>query len=196
VEHLSSLRAIPNLLTMRPADANETVEAWRAALKRRDGPSALILTRQNVETLDRKVFAPAEGLQRGAYILADMGDAEPELILMASGSEVGLIVEAGVKLSAEGINVRLISFPSWELFSRQQPAYRQAVLPARIKARLAVEAGVSLGWERWVGDGGAVIAVDRFGASAPYKVIYEKFGLTVDAIMLKGRELLAAARAR
>ena len=191
VEHLAALRCIPNLVVLRPADANEVREAWKVAIARRHAPTALIFTRQALPTLDRRIYAPAEELQRGAYVLADMGDGDPELILMASGSEVSLIVEAGIRLAAEGVNLRLVSFPSWELFAAQDLAYRQAVLPPQVRARLAVEAGVTLGWERWTGDGGAILGIDRYGASAPFKKVYEEYGLTVDAIVEKARTLQA-----
>ncbi len=190
VEHLAALRAIPNLVVIRPADANEVTEAWKIAVSRRDGPTALILSRQATPTLDRRIYAPAAGLSQGAYVLADMGESQPELILMASGTEVSLIVEAGIRLTMEGANVRLISFPSWELFSAQSAEYRAAVLPPTLKRRLAVEAGVSQGWERWVGDQGQVIGVNRFGASAPYKVLFEKYGLTVERIVETALEML------
>jgi transketolase len=183
VEHLAALRAIPNLVVFRPGDANETAIAWKVALERRDAPTAIILTRQAIPTLDRSIYTPANEAERGAYILADMGDKEPELILMASGSEVHLIVEAGLRLVSEDINVRLVSFPSWELFSSQDRAYQEAVLLPGVRARLAVEAGVSQGWHRWVGPGGMVLGVDRFGASAPYKRIFQEYGLTVDNIV-------------
>lgn len=190
IEHLAALRAIPNLVVIRPADANETVEAWRLALTRRDGPTALILTRQAVPTLDRSVYAPAEWLHKGAYILADMGDHDPDIILIGSGSEVDLIIQAGLRLTMKGINVRLVSFPSWELFAVQDVAYQQLVLPEGMKLRLAVEAGVAQGWRRWVGDLGDVISVERFGASAPYKVILEQYGFTVDKVVEKACDML------
>ncbi len=190
VEHLAALRAIPNLVVIRPADANEAAEAWRIAITRRHGPTALILTRQAVPILDRTIYAPADGLHRGAYILADMGVTKPELILMASGSEVSLITEAGGRLASEGYNVRLVSFPSWELFMAQEEAYRNQVLPPEIPLRLSVEAGVSQGWEKWVGDRGTCISVERFGASAPYKTIFEHYGLTVDNVFQRARELM------
>ncbi|MBN1452177.1 MAG: transketolase, partial [Anaerolineales bacterium] len=156
----------------------------------RDGPTALILTRQAVPTLDRSlVDAPSE-LAKGAYVLSDFGEGEPELILMASGSEVSLVYEAAARLAAEGVNVRAVSFPSWELFEQQDAAYREAVLPKRVRARLAVEAGAGLGWERYVGLDGAVIAMERFGASAPYKILFEKFGFTVENVIAKAKELL------
>jgi transketolase len=190
VEHLASLRVIPNLIVIRPADANETVAAWKLAVERRNGPTLLALTRQNVPTLDRSLFAPADGLERGAYVLANLGDGEPDLILMASGSEVGLIVEAGRKLAAQSVNVRLVSFPSWELFATQSQEYRDKVLPETAKARLAVEAGVSMGWERWVGEKGVVIAIDRFGASAPAETVYSELGLTVGNIVARALSLV------
>ncbi len=190
VEHLTALRAIPNLVLIRPADSNETREAWIAAVRNRQGPTALALTRQAVATLDRSVLAPASGLHRGAYILADLGGGRPQLILMASGSEVQLIVAAGYSLAAEGHNVRLISFPSWGLFERQEAGYKESVLPSGIKRRLAVEAGISLGWERYVGDYGKIIGIDRYGASAPYQVIFEQYGLTVERILKEARMML------
>jgi transketolase len=191
IEHLAALRAIPNLVILRPGDANETTEAWKAAIARRNGPTALALTRQNLPTLDREIFAPASGLQKGAYILADLGDGDPELILMASGSEVGIIVEAGFNLMAEGVNVRLVSFPSWELFKMQDAEYQNSVLLPNITARLAVEAGISMGWEQWVGAHGATITLNHFGASAPYEVIYQQFGLTPQNVLKKAMELLS-----
>ncbi len=193
VEHLAALRAIPNLVVLRPADANETAWAWRVALERRDGPTALVLSRQALPTLDRTMFASAEGVRRGAYVLADLGDGAPEVILMASGSEVGLIVRAGGRLAAEGVNVRLVSFPSWELFLAQPEAYRDEVLPPDVRARVVVEAGVRLGWDRWVGGRGAVISIDRFGASAPGKVLFEQFGFTVDRVIEEAMRVLRVA---
>jgi transketolase len=190
VEHFAALRSIPNLVVIRPADANEVGEAWKVAIQRREGTTALIFSRQNVSTLDRKIFSPASGLAKGAYILADIGDGDPEIILMASGTEVGLIVDAGSRLAAEGMNVRLVSFPSWELLEKQDASYRQDVFPSSIPARLAVEAGVAQGWARWVGDKGGVISIERFGASAPYSVNLEKFGFTVERVMAEAKALL------
>jgi transketolase len=190
VEHLASLRVIPGLVTLRPADANEVSEAWRVAISRRHGPTALALTRQDVPVLDREVFAPARGLAQGAYVLADLGDNDPELILMASGSEVQIITEAGMRLAMEGVNVRLVSFPSWELFSEQDQEYRDQVLPPRIHARLAVEAAASMGWREFVGSQGSVIGIPRYGASAPYKIIYHEMGLTVENVVEKALILL------
>jgi transketolase len=177
-------------VTLRPGDANETAQAWKIAIARRDGPTALALSRQGVPTLDRSKFASAEGVQKGAYILADLGDKPPEVILMASGTELGLIVPAGEQLAAEGLGVRLVSVPSWELFEAQGQEYIRKVLPTEIPARLAVEAGVSFGWERWVGDQGAVLGVDRFGASAPVGIVYKEFGLSVENVVAKAKELL------
>jgi transketolase len=194
VEHVASLRAIPNLVVIRPADANEVTEAWKAAISRRNGPTALILTRQALPVLDRAIYAPADGLQKGAYVLADLGDDDPELILMASGSEVSLITAAGERLASEGLNVRLVSFPSWELFTKQDESYRLQVFPPEIKNRLSVEAGVAQGWERWLGDLGESISVERFGASAPYKTIFEHYGLTVDNVIQRAYQLIHKPR--
>jgi transketolase len=190
VEHLATLRAIPKLMVIRPADSNETAVAWKVAVQRRHGPTLLVLTRQNVPTLDRTVYAKADGLERGAYVLADLGEGDPELILMASGSEVSLIIEAGLRLAAEAIAVRLVSFPSWELFAAQNQEYRENVFPTLVKARLAVEAGVSMGWERWVGERGAILGIDRFGASAPSEVVYREFGITIENIVERALKLV------
>jgi len=192
VEQMAALRAIPNLVTLRPADANEVREAWKIAIANRHRPTALVLTRQNLPTLDRSVFAPADGVKWGAYVLADLGQGKPQIILMASDSEVGWIVQAGQRLTGQGIAVRLVSFPSWELFEEQEAAYRDAVLPPDIEARLSVEAGISQGWHRWVGPKGRVLGLDRYGASAPIKLVYENLGLTVDHAMQIATELLHA----
>jgi transketolase len=190
VEHFAALRAIPNLVVLRPGDANEVAQAWAFALRHREGPTVLALSRQSIPVLDRSAYSLAEGLQRGAYILREYGDKDPELILMASGSEVDLIVKAGEKLAGDGINLRLISFPSWELFREQDDSYRNKILPPGISARLAVEAGISQGWHEWVGDQGKIMAVDRFGASAPAGRIYSEFGLTVEAVINNAMELI------
>jgi transketolase len=190
IEQMAALRAIPNLVALRPADANEVREAWKLAVENRHRTTALVLTRQNLPTLDRAVYAPAEGLKRGAYVLADLGQGQPQVILMASGSEVGLIVEAGQRLAAKGVPVRLVSFPSWELFAEQDSAYQDAVLPPGITARLAVEAGISMGWHRWVGSKGRVLGIDRYGASAPASTVFEKLGLTADHAAQIAEELL------
>lgn len=190
VEHVASLRAIPQLVVIRPGDANETAVAWQVAMETRDRPVALILTRQNVATLDRTQFASAQGLRRGAYILAEALQAQPQLILIASGSEVDLIVAARHKLQEQKIPVRLVSMPSWELFEAQSRAYRDTVLPPSVRARLAVEAGVTQGWHRYVGDRGDVIGVDRFGASAPGAVVMREYGFTVEHVCQRALSLL------
>ncbi|MBN1483821.1 MAG: transketolase [Chloroflexia bacterium] len=190
VEQLMNLRAVPNLTVIRPADHNETVEAWRAALRRTDGPTALVFSRQKLPLLDRSHCAPAAGLQRGAYVLWESTTDEPELLLIGTGSEAPLALAAGEQLAAKGIAVRVVSLPSWELFDQQPADYRRDVLPPTVRARVAVEAGRTLGWEHYVGLEGIPIGVDRFGASAPGPVLYEKYGLTVEAIVGKARELL------
>lgn len=182
VEHLAALRAIPGLVVLRPADANETAYAWLAALRRNHGPTALALTRQKVPTYDRSKTGAASGVLKGAYVLIEP-EARADVILMASGSEVELIVKAAGMLAEEGIAARVVSFPSWELFEEQPAAYRDDVLLPDVKARVAVEAGVSQGWHRWVGDAGEVLSIDRFGASAPYKQIYENLGLTAAKVV-------------
>jgi transketolase len=196
VEQLAALRAIPGVIVIRPADANETVVAWRAAIETRDRPVLLILSRQDVPTLDRTRYASAEGLRRGAYVLSDARGASPELILIGTGAEVGLIVAAAERLANEGIAVRTVSMPSWQLFDALPPSERDAVFPPTVRARLAVEAGTAQGWHRYVGDAGDVLSVDRFGASAPGGVVLREYGFTVDAVcarakMLARRELVA-----
>jgi transketolase len=190
IEHLASLRAIPNLYIIRPADANEVAYAWRAAIKRTAGPTMLILTRQGIPVFDRSEVASAEGLLKGAYVLSPEKNGQPDILLLASGSEVQLVLGAQKQLANEGIQARVISMPSWELFAEQAANYRDQVLPPHIKARIAVETGVSLGWHKWVGDSGLIIAADRFGASAPYKTILEKFGFTIENIASKARDLI------
>ena len=196
VEQLASLRAIPGLTVIRPADAAETVEAWRVAILHRDGPVALVLTRQKVAVIDRARYAPPNGLRLGAYVLADEGKGgKPAIIVMASGSEVELILGAYERLVAEGIAARVVSMPSMELFARQPQEYRDAVLPPAVRARLAVEAAAPQPWYRWVGDRGAVLGIERFGASAPYQRIYQELGLTVENVVRKAKEVLGAQRA-
>ncbi|MEE4274510.1 MAG: transketolase [Thermoleophilia bacterium] len=190
VEHLAMLRATPNFVELRPADANETVEAWRIALQHRDGPVGLMLTRQNLPTIDRGAYGPASGVARGAYVLADAAGDAPELILIASGSEVAPALEAHERLAAEGVRSRVVNLASWQLFGRQDAAYRESVLPAACRRRLAVEAGVTFGWERWVGDEGEVIGLDRFGASAPAGTLFEQFGFTADNVYARARAVL------
>ncbi len=191
VEQLASLRAIPQLTLLRPGDANETAVAWKVAVETRDRPVLLVLSRQDIATLDRTRYASAEGLRRGAYVLSDAVGKPPSLILIASGSEVGLIVAAAERLSAEGVAVRCISMPSWDLFEMQPQSYRDGVLPQTVKARLAVELGVAQGWHRYVGDAGDVLAVDRFGASAPAEVLLKEYGFTVDGVIARARRLMA-----
>jgi transketolase len=182
IEQLASLRAIPDLTVIRPADANETAIAWRVALETRERPVLLVLTRQDLPTLDRTHYAAADGLRRGAYVLIDAPDARPELILIGSGSEVALILAAAERLQGQGIAVRCVSMPSWDLFDAQPQDYRDVVLPSNVRARLAVEAGSTQGWHRYVGDAGDVLGVDRFGASAPADVLLREYGFTVDEV--------------
>ena len=183
VEHYAALRAIPRLVVIRPGDANETAVAWKIAVESRDRPVALVLSRQNVPTLDRKEFASADGVRKGAYVLADAPGGRPDMILIATGSELSLAVGARAKLAEKNIQARVVSMPSWELFDAQPKDYRDAVLPPAVKRRLAVEAGVPQGWHRYVGDAGDVIGIERFGASAPGNVVMEKLGFTVEHVV-------------
>jgi len=189
VEHLMSLRAVPGLDVIRPADAAETAEAWRAALRNVDRPTALVFSRQNAPLLDRSVCAPAEGVRRGAYVLWESGAGLPERIVIGTGTEVHIALEAGRRLASEGVRVKVVSMPCWELFERQPAEYRESVLPAAVRARVAVEAGIRQGWERYVGLDGAVVGLDGFGASAPANVLYEKFGITVENVVNRAREI-------
>jgi len=187
VEQLSALRCVPNLTVIRPADAGETAEAWRVALRHRTGPVALVLTRQKLGFIDRARYAPAAGLARGAYVLADAeGGAPPDVVLLSSGSEVALVLEAQKRLAADGVRARAVSMPSMELFARQPADYRESVLP-RGSRRVAIEAAHPMSWYRWVGDDGVVIGVERFGASAPYAKVYEGLGLTVEKLVEEAR---------
>ncbi|MEW6320361.1 MAG: transketolase [Acidobacteriota bacterium] len=190
VEHLASLRAVPGLVTLRPADANEVVEAWRVIMGLTREPVALVLTRQPLPTLDRTRYAPASGVSRGAYVLADPASGEPALIFLATGSEVALCVEAHERLAAKGVPTRVVSMPSWELFERQPAAYRAGVLPPHITARVAVEQASPLGWDRYVGPAGAIVGMRTFGASAPFQALQQKFGFTVDHVLAVAREQL------
>jgi transketolase len=190
IEQLASLRAIPNLTLIRPGDANETAVAWRVAVESTKHPVLLALTRQDVPTLDRQKFASADGVRKGAYVLSDAKDAKPALILIASGSEVGLIVQAADKLRADGVAVRCVSMPSWELFEAQPQSYRDEVLPPAVTARLAVELGVSQGWERYVGAGGDVLGIEHFGASAPAEVLLREYGFTVDNVVKRAKAVM------
>ncbi|MBC7415207.1 MAG: transketolase, partial [Herminiimonas sp.] len=191
VEQLASLRAIPDLLVIRPADANETAYAWRAALRSRDRPVALVLSRQALPTLDRTAFSPAAGVLRGAYVLAEAAGGKAQLALIASGSEVTLALAAQQALLRQDVHARVVSMPCWELFDEQPQDYREQVLPPS-SLRLAIEAGVTQGWHRYVGDHGDVLGVDRFGASAPGDVMMEKYGFTVDNVCLRAHALLRA----
>nr|MBA3321020.1 transketolase [Pyrinomonadaceae bacterium] len=185
IEQLASLRAIPGLIVMRPGDGNEVAEAWRVIMKLKHEPVCLILSRQAMPTLDRTKYAPAEGVARGAYVLADAADAggKPEVILMATGTEVGLVVEAYEKLVAEGVKARVVSMPSWELFEHQDEDYRNQVLPPDVRARVAVELASRFGWQRYTTNNDQVVAMKTFGASAPLKELAKKFGFTVENVV-------------
>jgi transketolase len=189
VETYAALRAIPHLWFIRPADATETAAAWRIALERRDGPVALSLSRQKVPTLDRNELAPASGLERGAYTLWESSPA-PDLILLATGAEVGLALDAGRRLAEEGSAVRVVSMPCWELFAEQSNEYRDEVLPPDVTARLSIEPGVALGWKQWVGDRGDSISIEHFGASAPGGTVLAEFGYNLDNVVARAAALL------
>jgi transketolase len=194
VEQLLSLRAMPGLVTLRPGDANEVVEAYRYVMQLRHQPAALVLSRQPLPTLDRSKYAPASGVARGAYVLADAPGANPEVILIATGSEISLATEAHEKLLAEGIRSRVVSMPSWNIFEHQTQAYRDSVLPPGVKARVAVEQASTFGWERYVGTGGSVIGMKTFGASAPLKELQKKFGFDPDHVVAAAKEQLGNKR--
>jgi transketolase len=182
IEQLAMLRATPNVTVIRPADANETVEAWKAAIERVDGPTVLALTRQKLPVLDRSRLQPASGVRRGGYVLLDAPGGLPKVIVIATGSEVALALGAVEKLQSEGLAVRLVSLPSWELFEAQSPDYRESVLPSAVTRRVSVEAASSFGWERYVGREGKIIGIDHFGASAPGEVLFRQFGFTQERI--------------
>jgi transketolase len=184
IEQLASLRAVPNLCDLRPGDAAETEIAWRVAIERTDGPTFLALSRQKVAVLDRtKDLAPAEGLRMGGYVLAEASKGAPDVILLASGTELALALEARMRLEADGTPTRVVSLPSWYLFAQQERTYRDAVLPPSVTRRISVEAAATFGWERWIGLGGRAVGLDRFGASAPAEVLFEKLGVTADAVV-------------
>jgi transketolase len=193
IEHLPALRAIPNMVVFRPADANEVTEGWRVAIERRHGPTTLVFSRQALPIFDREHLGPASGARQGGYVLAE-SSATPQLILLATGSEVALIMQARDLLT--GLNVRVVSMPSWELFAEQPQSYRDEVLPPEVSARLAVEAASPLGWERWVGARGDVIGLHRFGASAPYTDIYKHLNFTPEYVVQRARELLERGEQR
>src|SRR5699024_2258028 len=188
IEHLISLRAIPNLTVIRPADANETVEAWKAALAAK-GPSALIFTRQKLPIIDASIYSSTEGLQKGAYIISDC-EEKPEIILIASGSEVQLVLEAQKVLKKKKIQVRVVSMPSWELFEAQDDSYKQDIFPTQIRKRLAVEAGSPIGWQKYVTEDGGVIGINQFGASGPGKEVLAEYGFSIDNVVEKAKEIL------
>jgi transketolase len=195
VEHLAALRAIPNLALIRPCDAHETREAWRAALMRDNAPTAFAFSRQKVALVDRKKYAKADGLHKGAYTLAEAEDkagkkTSPKLILIATGSEVGLAMEAREKLNGSGTPTRVVSMPCWEFFDEQSAKYKDSVLPSSVKARLAIEAGVSQGWHKYTGDGGDTLTVDKFGASAPAEDVFRDYGFTLENVIKKSKKLL------
>ncbi|MGE0615976.1 MAG: transketolase C-terminal domain-containing protein, partial [Bacteriovoracia bacterium] len=191
IEHLMALRAVPNVLVLRPCDANETQAAWKIALQEKKTPVALVLTRQKVATLDRAKYGDAALTAKGAYVLSEASGGKPKAILIATGSEVHAALEAQTQLEKAGTPVRVVSMPSWELFQRQTPQYRESVLPKAIRARVSVEAGVTLGWERWVGDAGVAIGIDRYGASAPLKALLENYGLTAGHIVKTVQNILS-----
>jgi transketolase len=191
IEQLAGLRAIPGLVTLRPADANEVVEAWRVIAERRQGPTCLVLTRQPVPTLDRTQYAPASGLARGAYVLADAEGGTPDVILIGTGSEVSLCVRARDALAADRVRARVVSMPSWELFEEQDTDYRNDVLPQAVRARVAVEAAGGQGWDRYVGPDGAKLVMTSFGASAPVKDTMVAFGFTVESVCAAAKAQIA-----
>ncbi len=194
IEHLSSLRAMPNLLDLRPADGIETAQAWKLALERSDGPTFISLSRQKVPSLSRSGTPDPEAVRRGAYIFREASGGDPQVILLASGSELQVALEARVTLEGEGVPTRVVSFPSWHLFSQQDAAYREHVLPSRVRARVSVEAGATLGWDRWVGHFGKALGIDRFGASAPSDTLLREFGFTSDKVVECVRERVGGAK--
>jgi len=191
IEQLTQLRATPGVLTLRPGDANETVQAWKIALAQTSRPSCIILSRQPMPTLDRDQYASAEGVAQGAYVLADAQEGEPQVILIATGSEVGMTVQAYEQLKAEGIAARVVSMPSWELFEDQDQNYRDSVFPPTVTARVAVEQAGPMGWDRYVGNTGAKVVMNTFGASAPIDKLQAKFGFTVENIVKLAKEQIA-----
>ncbi|HLV44966.1 MAG TPA: transketolase C-terminal domain-containing protein, partial [Aggregatilineales bacterium] len=193
IEHLMALRVVPRLHVIRPADANEVAEAWRQALLYEDGPTALALTRQNLPIIDREKYADASGLAKGAYIIREAG-GQPDLVILATGSEVSLAIDAAEQLDADGLKVQVVSMPCWELFDEQPDSYREEVIPRGVP-RLAVEAGATLGWYKYVGEDGAVIGIDRFGASAPGKTVMKEYGFSVENVVEQARALLGQQEA-
>jgi transketolase len=194
IEHLASLRAIPGLITLRPGDANEVIEAWKLIMQLKHEPVALILSRQAMPTFDRSKFGAASGVARGAYVLAEAPGGKPDVILMGTGSEVGLCMSAWEQLGKDNVKARVVSMPSWELFDHQDQAYRDSVLPPSVTARVSVEQASTFGWHRFVGNTGEAIGMRTFGASAPLKELQKKFGFTVEAVVTAARRQLAAKR--
>ncbi|HET7132834.1 MAG TPA: transketolase C-terminal domain-containing protein, partial [Gammaproteobacteria bacterium] len=190
VEQLAALRCIPDITVIRPADATETAEAWKAAIRHEGGPVCLVLTRQKLGFIDRKVYASAEGVQKGAYVLADAEGGEPQVVLLSSGSEVALIITAREKLVAAGVRTRVVSMPSMEMFAKQPAEYQASVLPKGVP-RVSIEAAATMPWYRWIGPDGVVLGIDRFGASAPYEKVYDELGLTVDKIVEAAKMVIA-----
>ena len=194
IEQLAALRAIPGLMDLRPADMAETVEAWRTAVGRTDGPAFLALSRQKVRVLDRTELGSASGLRRGAYVLAEATGGVPEAILISSGAEVGVALDARDALEAAGTPTRVVSMPSWHLFEAQDATYQGEILPAQVRVRVSIEAGSSMGWSRWVGPDGASVAIDRFGASAPAERLFAEFGFSAENVAAVAAELVEKAR--
>jgi transketolase len=194
VEQLAALRAVPGLMLLRPADANEVLEAWKVVMQLRHQPAALVLTRQAVPTFDRSKYAPAAGVAKGAYVLADASDGKPNVILIGTGSEVALCVDAHEKLKTEGVKARVVSMPSFDLFEQQSREYREQVLPPTVRARVAVEMGSTFGWTQYVGANGIVVGMQTFGASAPLKDLQKKFGFTSEKVVEAAREAIARSR--
>ncbi|MBV8673637.1 MAG: transketolase, partial [Acidobacteriaceae bacterium] len=196
IEHLANLRSVPGLVVIRPADANEVTEAWKVILQFHHEPAVLILTRQAVPTIDRTKYAPAAGLARGAYVLADAAKGDPEVILIGTGSEIALCLEAYEQLTKEGIRARVVSMPCWELFDDQDKAYRDSVLPPQVKARVSVEQASDFGWSKYTGNEGAHLGIETFGASAPLKQLLKKFGFTADHVVAAAKEQIALYASR
>jgi transketolase len=190
VEHFAALRAVPNLIVLRPADANETAQAWKFALEHKDGPTALLLTRQGLPVLDQKKYGSAVNLSKGAYVLLSAN--KPDGLLLATGSEVCLALDAAEKLAADGISTQVVSMPCWELFEKQGQRYKDSVLPPSVKFRVGIEAGVEQGWGKYLGDKGIFIGMSSFGASAPGKVCFEKFGITVENVVAAAKKLIGS----
>ena len=193
IEQLASVRAIPNATVLRPGDANEVTEAWKIAVQSMHGPVLLVLSRQAMPTLDRSKYGPAAGVAKGGYVLADAPGGKPDVILMGTGSELSLCVDAYEKLKTEGIDARVVSMPSWEIFDKQDQAYKDSVLPASVTARVSVEMAATLGWERYVGLKGQMVGMHSFGASAPLKDLLKKFGFTVDTVVAAARKAIAGS---